>query len=419
MRRVFISHRNGRPEEVAFIEQLRDELIALDFEVLVDFERLDPGASLREDIYVWLGMCHAAIVLLTPEALGADSAWVPTESSILAWRKTLDPAFVLVPVLMPGVQVDHLRDHLRFRDLGLHDLLCVTHVDLVTTRAAIVSALATVRPAPRTPLEDLAEQIDGILDDVRDDFLDEALRLTGVEARRLPRGMARSRSVALAMLHAPLARTVTALEYLAPRLRSSTAVHRILEIVAPAWVDLNAARWIAYCAAMPSPRPAAVVNVRTKFGAEMYVRRACSRPPMTMWRTVSITSVHGETVFDDLATEIDAALQAQFGPSLLADPFDTASEGRLVAMLSDLSRRGVPVVVVARLPCGHADLVPSLQDRFPYLTFLFLSGDALPDDDCPVTLVRYVDPPLEAGRESAARDDYQAARVQLGVTSPA
>ena len=413
MRRIFISHRNGKPEDLALAQRLQASLADAGFDVLVDFDRLDPGAALREDIYTWLGICHAAIVVLSKSALADDSAWVPTESSILAWRKTLDPTFTLIPVLMPGVAVDDLRVHLRFRDLGLHDLVCVVHTGDASTCEKIGDALAPMAAASRTPLEDLAEQIEAMLDKVRPDFLDEAIRLTGADPRRLPRGMAQARSTALAMLQAPLAGTVDALEYLAPRLPAASDVDRILDIVAPSWVDLNAARWIAHCAAMPAPRPAAVVNVQTEFGAEMYVRRACSRPPRTMWRLVKVISVFGETVFDDMAVEIQEALEAEFASMLLADPFADAPEQQLARILAELNRRGRPVIVAMRLSSGFAELMPPLQDRFPHLTFLFLTGESLPEDDCPITLVRHLDPVLAAGRERAALTEWQTARTLL------
>jgi hypothetical protein len=413
MQRIFISHRNGEADVRALIEQLQQQLARAGYDVLVDFDRLQAGAELRNDIYTWLGVCHGAVVFLSPDALSEQSVWVPTESSILSWRKTLDPAFVLIPVLLPGVGLDDLRVHLRYRDLGLHDLVCVTHRDADTTCTEVLSGLQRLVPAARAPLEDLAEQIEVLLGGVRDEFLDEAVRLAGAEPRRLPRGMVHARSAALAMLQAPLLDTVAALEYLAPRLPSAVDVDRILEIVAPGWVDLNAARWIAYCAQAPTPRPAAVVNAKTRFGAEMYVRRACCRSPKTMWRVVSVTGVHGEAVFADLAAEIQAALYAEFASALVDDPFGGGAEQQLMPVLQALQKRGRPVVVALRLPGGHVELLPSLQERFPYLTFLFLSGPTLPAEECPITLLRPVEPLLPEGREDAAFTDYQTARSLL------
>ncbi|RZL40587.1 MAG: TIR domain-containing protein [Rubrivivax sp.] len=410
MRRVFISHRNGRPDEVRFIRRLRDELAAAGFETLVDFERLNAGAALRQDVYTWLGICHAAVVLLSKEALGEDSAWVPTESSILAWRRTLDPKFLLIPVLMPGVEVDDLRVHLRFRDLGLHDLLCIPYVDEAGTIEKIKHAVQPLQPIARTPMEELAEQIEVKLDGVRDDFLEEVTRLCGAGQHQLPAGMLRTRVAALALLQAPLAETLAALEYLAPRLSGAQDIEHILELVAPSWVDLCAARWLAQCALAPAPRPAVVVNARTQFGAEMFVRRACCRPPRTMWHLVKVTAVFGEAVFEDLAMEIQTALEAAFASAL---QYDDAPAYQLQLVLNRLHQLGRATVVMLRLNVGFEELIPPLQERFPYLTFLFLSGDELPAQEFPASLLRLVEPSLAPGQELDALTTYQTARALL------
>nr|WP_315232126.1 toll/interleukin-1 receptor domain-containing protein [uncultured Albidiferax sp.] len=413
MKRVFISHRNGQASEIAFIKLLKDELAGAGFEVLVDFDRLTAGVTLRQDVYTWLGICHAAIVLLSPEALGADSAWVPTESSILAWRRTLDSKFLLIPVLMPGVEVDDLRVHLRFRDLGLHDLLCIPYENQDEAISQIRSALQPLRPAPRTPMEELAEQIEVKLQGVRDDFLDEVTRLCAAQEHELPAGMLRTRVAALALLQAPLAETLTALEYLSSRLPIANDINHILELLAPGWVDLCAARWIAYCALTPAPRPAVVVNARTQFGAEMFVRRACCRPPRTMWHLVNVTSVFGETVFEDIALEIQTALETTFAYALEYAEFPAQE---LLQVLHKMNQLGRATVVIMRLSVGFEELIPSLQERFPYLTFLFLSGNDLPSEDCPVSLLRFVDPSLQPGQEAEALTTYQTARAMLRAT---
>ncbi|MCE4554661.1 toll/interleukin-1 receptor domain-containing protein [Roseateles cellulosilyticus] len=415
MRRVFISHRNGRADEIAFIRRLRDGLADDGFETLVDFERLASGAALRQDVYTWLGICHAAVVLLSPEALGEDSAWVPTESSILAWRRTLDPKFLLIPVLMPGVELDDLRVHLRFRDLGLHDLLCIPFENEASTLGKIRAALQPLQPIARTPMEELAEQIEVKLQGVRDDFLDEVTRLCGAAQHELPAGMLRNRVAALALLQAPLAETLAALEYLAPRLGGAHDIDHILDLVAPSWVDLCAARWLAQCALAPAPRPAVVVNAQTQFGAEMFVRRACCRPPRTMWHLVKVTAVFGEKAFEDLAMEIQVALETAFASAL---QYADSPAQQLLLVLAKLHKLGRATVVMLRLNVGFEELIPPLQERFPYLTFLFLSGDELPSQEFPTSLLRLVEPSLAPGQELDALTTYQTARALLRPTSP-
>jgi hypothetical protein len=126
-------------------------------------------------------------------------------------------------------------------------------------------------------------------------------------------------------------------------------------------------------------------------------------------------------VFEDLAVEIHEALLTEFSASLLADPFSGGPEIELLPVLQELNRLGRPVVIVLRLPQAPAELVPLLQERFPFLTFVFLSGRELPDASvCPETLLRRVEPRLVAGREATAMTEYQTARslLQPGESGP-
>lgn len=414
MRRIFISHRNVEADTVTLISEISADLRAAGHDVLVDFERLKPGATWRDEIYTWLGVCHAGVVLVSPAALAEDSVWVPRECSILSWRKALDPSFTLLPVLLPGVTTDQLRGDLRYRDLGLHDLQVITHEDHARTREAIVDAVARLAATPRTPLEDLAEQIEALIVQVRQEYLEEAIALAGWNAAVLPSFGGTARQLSLALLQVPLARAIEALEYLSLRMPQAASVDRIVDILAPGWVDLSAARWVACCSAASSPRPAVVLNANSRFAAEMYVRRASCRPPRTTWRVVAITGVHGEAAFEDLATEIIQALLVEFATCFFQDDSANTPESQLAGLVQELNRRGRPVVVVFRLPAGIVELMPRLQERFPFLTFLFLSGDSLPDEDaCPVTLLRRLLPALSEGQERAAMTDYQTARSIL------
>lgn len=70
-------------------------------EILVDYEGLTPASEWRARLDDWLGECDAAIILFSKRAL-EDSLWVKFEASILRWRSSRDPAFILLPVLLEG-----------------------------------------------------------------------------------------------------------------------------------------------------------------------------------------------------------------------------------------------------------------------------------------------------------------------------
>ncbi len=414
MRRVFISHRNGEPEVRELIDELSRSLTGDGFDVMVDFERLQPGAMWCDDIYTWLGVCHAAVALISPAALAPDSVWVPRECSILCWRRSLEKGFKLLPVLLPGVTPDALRADLRYRDLSLHQQQVILHEDPGSTCSAVRQALAPLAAA-KTRLEELAELVEVQLDGIRPEALEDALPLCRVPRAALPGFGGPARRLALALLQAPLVDALKALEHLAPRSSRPAAVREILELIAPGWVDLDAARWISHCTLERPSRPAAVLNARSRFAARMYVRRASSTPPVTAPRVVCVTGVHGELMVEDLAAEVLAALRAEFAGALLQDPFwEGDPDAQLIALLQQLDDLGRSVVVVLPLPRAARELVPVLQERFPFLVFIFLSGEALPDEQtCPAPLLRRVEPALTRGREQQAMTHYQTALTIL------
>jgi len=90
--RIFISHSNNDAATPPYLESLTSSLTAANFDVLVDRHRLQPGAEWRRDIYCCLGICHAAIILLSKAANDPNSIWVPRETNILLWRRTIDPS---------------------------------------------------------------------------------------------------------------------------------------------------------------------------------------------------------------------------------------------------------------------------------------------------------------------------------------
>src|SRR5690349_16335194 len=104
--KIFISHSidKTKDDQKKFLWELHDCLERQGFEVLLDISRLseDPGGRWRPTLNTWLEICDAAIILFNDRARDASS-WVVYESAILAWRKTFQKDFLLVPLLMPTV----------------------------------------------------------------------------------------------------------------------------------------------------------------------------------------------------------------------------------------------------------------------------------------------------------------------------
>jgi hypothetical protein len=404
--RIFVSHSNSDPDSGAYIEAIDTALSAAGFEVLVDRKRLEPGAKWRDEIYTWMGLCHGAVILVSEAALRPGSIWVPRETSILLWRRTLDPRFTLIPACLGTVRPENLKGGV-FVDMQLGEIQTApaeTPADL----AAALLGLFAPQVAARTPLEVLASRLAELLLAISDDAIEEAIEALAVDLGPCsPTGNPRH-ALALALLQSPLRDSLAALEVLAEYIEGSKA-DQILSMIAPSWVDLCAARWLADCGARVEDKPAAVLNAATAFCARMYVDRASCRPPKTRWPIVNSTGVHGERAAQEIAAEVEQNLIQEF--RLADDPQMPDPRTRLAAVLRERQREGRPVFATLHLSSAIATVLSELQRLLPTVTFVLLSGDEFP---APTMLqgrcVRLVEPRLKPGAEARAQLDFDYVR---------
>jgi len=156
-RRIFISHSNKDPVAEQYLHAVDSALTAAGFDVLVDTKHLGPGASWRDELYTWMGLSHGAVILVSDSVLCDDSVWVPREASILMWRRTLDPTFVVVPVCIGSVTPDDLAGP-PFRDLQLQSIQGIRARTPESVATELVERFAGPA-APASPLDALADRI--------------------------------------------------------------------------------------------------------------------------------------------------------------------------------------------------------------------------------------------------------------------
>jgi hypothetical protein len=405
-RRIFVSHSNSDPDSPAYIEAIGSALTSAGLEVLVDRQRLEPGARWRDEIYTWMGLCHGAVILVSEAALRPGSLWVPRETSILLWRRTLDPNFPVIPACLGSTTPEDLRGGV-FADMQLEDIQTAPAATPAELAIALTHKFAALA-APRTPLDLLASRIAELLLSVSDRAIEEARETVAIDLGPCtPAGDPRH-ALALALLQVPLRDSLTALEVLAEYMDGSKA-DQLVAMIAPSWVDLCAARWLADCGARVSDKPAAVLNAASSFSARMYVDRASCRPPKTRWPMVYCTGVHGERPAQEIAAEIEQNLIQEF--RLADDPQMPDPRARLEALLRERQRAGRPAFVALRFSPPVAAVLSELQRQLPSLTFVLLSGEEFP---APALLegrrVRLVEPRLAPGVEQQAQVDFDLLR---------
>lgn len=419
LKRIFISHANSDTASDHFLHLLCDRLREGGMDVLIDRERLQPGAVWRREIYTWLSVCHAAIVLLSRRALEEDSIWVPRETSLLMWRKALDPKLMVIPVLCEGVTLEDVERDRRFHDLQIRELQTVSLDEADRSAMSVVSSLGRLAPDQRTPFDELVNFIAPLLAGIEPEHLDVAATLTNSDLPGL-RGIGDpGRRVAYAMLSCDLETLRPMFDYLFSRARSSARADLadVLAILGANWVDIEAAQWIARESASRLAgrhARALLLNASSLFAAEMYVQRASGRPPHARWPLVPVTGVSGSETSAEILDEIEHALSTQM--PLPPDPFENDPVGRRRRQLERMRRMGVPLFFVMRLPPNARNLVRSIEARYRDANPLFLTGDDPPDpEQCPEDLFRFLSPPLDAGVEFDAQSMMDFYRSAYGI----
>lgn len=410
--RIFISHsakadksaQNFRDALIDRLQKEKDGDGRPRFDVLCDFLRLEPGAEWRDEIYTWMGLCDASIILVSQAALEI-STWVPRESSILLYRRTLQPHFLVIPVLIPPAKREDLNTG-HYRDLNFAEVHDVPGTDEVDAINRIVKQLESVKLS-LTPLERMAEQVASEFrkDDLSPKHARDCCDRLNVNLSAWVTLKEPLKALALALLQVPL-RDATRVLKDAPH--SWGRLKSVLSLIAPSWVDLCAARHLAEVGLCAPPKPTLLLNAHEQESAKMYVQRACCRPPQLAWKVFPWLEIYGEKAVDDLKDEIERLLMR-----VLIKPPLPQKRSILQSVIKRRQEEGEPTFFVLdyeNVPSSLLSDLPKIQEAFPLINFLLLCGEDFPSiTNLPLQNVRLIEPKLQAGAEIIAMADCAAA----------
>ncbi|MGY4990707.1 toll/interleukin-1 receptor domain-containing protein [Streptomyces nigrescens] len=379
MTRVFISHSSkGDPRAESVRKHVVEGLRAKRYDVVVDTDALGPGRDWCPLLYQWLGECDAAVVLFNSAAL--DSAWVRREVSILMWRRALNPAFLVVPVLIGEVRSTHLREK------GFTDVLPVEFARVPpgepTDEAQALSERVLHEfadlPDTRNDSDHLRDWISDIAAYLRQAGDPGALRRAadrlGIHAddlRHVESLVGSCTFLAHQMIGTADRRLVHALHALASSLSDDT-LNRLVQQIIPTWINAESARLLLPPAA-PDRRTVAL-NARYPQTAQHYLDRAvCLRLDLYY-----LKSAGGIPLGEDAAEEfteqcVDAVRDLlNFPPDVPVSRFRPRDDDAWQFLSIDV--RGVRPALVAHV-------VRELHTLFPWLLLILLTGESLPDEE--------------------------------------
>lgn len=413
-RRLFISHTSKTASATDRLDKLRDAFEARGFDVVIDREQLGAGDEWRREIFTWLGLCEIAVVLIAPRALDPANPWVAREATILTWRRALDPSFIMVPVLVDGVELPDL-EHGPFRDLLLNEI----QGDIVADKDddawigpmadQLARKAAACAPAPLAALaRPVAEQLRGLSPEI----LREAADMVDVPLGPWKPQADLALQLAVQLLHLGLDGSFGALDHLAVNGLASERMDALIELIAPSWVDLCAAQCLAEIAARHEDRSPLLLNADSEWAARMFIRRASARPPRNAWPHIPFAGQIDEGGIESLAGQLREALMLKL--RIPDDVFAKDAEQQLELALRQRMQERKPVFVVVQHSSGVMKYLDELQARFASLRFLVLGGADCPEDEAEIEPgMKIIVPRLRPGEELAARQTHINVKSQL------
>jgi hypothetical protein len=385
---IFVSH-SSKDNELTrrFCQALRAEGVGAsacdpvvdfeklqDYDVLVDFDELQAGRPWPKQLHEWMARCHAAVLLLTPNAV--KSPWVLKEATILAWRLSLDKNFRFFIVRFDGVSDSDLT-------AGGFDPLMLSEVQKLQVGdvADIAAQVRTAMPPPTepTPFDSLCGALEDLAQGIQQNTLKKMAEKIRVGVRQWRPGVDERQqyvqAIAVKLLSEDLG-GYEGVDILVDDLIATTStetVERILYIVAPHWVDAEAAGRLP-SVATSQPRLAIAMNGAgvSEFTAEMYVRRAY--PLSRLQRVLSIPGGNSGDIVDHVTRELYWHAHRDERSATGSGPL-TAKQTEDVIKYFDQGRPRYFVVLSSPYPSGP-DLI-QLMTRFPKLTFILWTGEEL------------------------------------------
>jgi hypothetical protein len=348
--------------------------------------------------------CHAAVVLLTRNAVA--SPWVLKETTILAWRRSLEPAFKLFVVQFPDVGDDELKQA-RYEPLQHRLVQGVQAGDAAHIAARVRAALeADAVKAAQTLFDRLSVSLTDLLEDLSQGVLKAVADRLQVQAPPWrPGGAAKAalvEAVACGVLRGQLG-AYAHLKELVNDLKAtklpSESLRTILRFAAPHWVSAEAAGLLAGLAdeaATGAPCRAAALNgVYAKpYTGQMYVQRAF--PFHFDYRVWGPPPPNAGDVVAHYTKKVADYCRKHFEA---CEDMDDPQE--VVAWLNGTA----PFLFLVISPVDHKGLA-ALQAVFPRVRLLLWPGPTLDEDALPDGVVRLL-PPVDLPAEASAYEQYQ------------
>jgi hypothetical protein len=413
--RVFISHSANPAEEPAtqaFLDRLCNRLSASpDIEVLVDQRSLRAGDEWCQRLYAWMGLCDASVILLSPRAVKREnSSWVPREANLLMWRKALDPDFVVIPVLVSGLEQSDISENPFVADAGLAELQFAESASDEEKLELVCEELKNRAAANSREIPFNAIQV--FIEDCISRFASRAA-VDATLATRYANDPWRPYQQPPGLLAVKMVRNAVVNEVdtvIADVSRGSQPEYklgaRLFQALFPMRLPAEPSCTLLALCRQQVGQGAVVINCHDTWAIRMMLRAATGQLKddfLRSWRVVELPDGWGDDdeteIIHYLAHELAEAVLGTGGWELVSGEHDPLAA--LAAQLIEFSRESnAPILVCTGLSPRWAELAPLLAARFPTTVFLLWSGAAMPPPiDSDTGKVVMLEPALPEGMD--------------------
>lgn len=394
--KLFISHSSKTDENVEVLDQVCKAL-QVDFEVLVD-KRIKPSEEWFPCLYEYMNECHAAVILLSNEALESD--WVRAEAAILCNRRRIQDKFKLILIPLDGLAIEQIDKQPFFKAISITDFQairdCQNTIEIITKLSEALLDLKSGKP-PNTPLEKMTSQIQIILSQIQKKDPDAFLMAFQEGLNRIdPKFGFSTDNLADALVRVLLRDPLKIFENIRllfvelSLLIEKGEANKILDIVKGHWVHPEAA--VLLSKARVNLQPVAINGMQVHdFSGDCYARQAWPAPnPYTL-----VTANKDDRSF----ANIEQTLLSQVPPKTMAE--------RLKKQCLD--KFTDPLVLVFPYPdrdlnsdlaFPDKDLLDQIKDKLKNVTVILSTGEKIP------THLNYVQPLVPLLTQQQEDDQY-------------
>lgn len=380
---IFISHSAKDATARGILVKLYRKL-SRRFEVLLDRERLGPNDKWRHELHTWMSLCHGAVVLFSKDAM-ENSPWVKKEATFLSIRRDMDDQFALIPVLTPDVTHEELEGG-DFRPLAINEIQMAAGETADEIAEHVLQALEPLAESlsEETAMQSVENVLASALSEVERKDAMLLLRAGAMLGRPLQWKSNRSRSAQLAraLLSADIGEMTEAILFLAPHLdvikeEAKKKASRLLDLLAPFWVDPDAVAELALMNKRPRRQRAVTVNgVEYPFTGRCYIQRACGRTYDWVHANITFPEGQQETPTWEIGaveTEIMKTLMRAMG----YEDGEKVSPQAFADYFNELEQKEPFFILVPK--DFDATLLGKLREKFEAFTFFLLEGEGAPD----------------------------------------